>query len=85
MADVPATEISATDASRRFADLLDAVEHRGESFTIVRRGKVVAQLQPSSPVSGASVKRLLRSCRVDAAWGAEVAELRSEQSVQERF
>ncbi|HET6548928.1 MAG TPA: hypothetical protein VFG79_10750 [Solirubrobacter sp.] len=24
--------ISATEASKRFADLLDAVEHRGESF-----------------------------------------------------
>src|SRR5688572_4920967 len=29
-------EISATEASKRFADLLDAVEHRGETFTVVR-------------------------------------------------
>ena len=32
-------EISATDASKRFADLLDAVEHRDETFTVVRRGR----------------------------------------------
>ncbi|MEZ5270879.1 MAG: type II toxin-antitoxin system prevent-host-death family antitoxin [Ilumatobacteraceae bacterium] len=36
-------EITATEASRSFADLLDAVEHRGETFVIVRRGKVIAQ------------------------------------------
>jgi diketogulonate reductase-like aldo/keto reductase len=31
--------VSATDAARNFADLLDAIEHRGEHFTIVRRGQ----------------------------------------------
>jgi prevent-host-death family protein len=38
------TEVTATEASRRFADLLDGVEHRGERYTIVRRGRVIAQL-----------------------------------------
>jgi hypothetical protein len=32
------TDITATDASKRFADLLDAVEPRGETLTVVRRG-----------------------------------------------
>ena len=41
------SEISATEAARNFADLLDAVEHRGETFTIVRRGKPIASLQPT--------------------------------------
>ncbi|MBV8303271.1 MAG: type II toxin-antitoxin system Phd/YefM family antitoxin, partial [Acidimicrobiia bacterium] len=40
------SEVTATEAARSFSDLLDAVEHRGERFTIVRRGKAVAQLQP---------------------------------------
>ena len=39
------TEVNATSAARNFAELLDAVEHRGERFTIVRRGKVIAQLE----------------------------------------
>ena len=30
-------DISATAAAKRFAHVLDAVDHRGESFTIVRR------------------------------------------------
>ena len=37
-------EISVTEASRNFADLLDAVEHGDETFTIVRRCRVVAQM-----------------------------------------
>ena len=44
------TEVTATEASRRFADLLDGVEHRGERYTIVRRGRVIAQLEPVMPV-----------------------------------
>lgn len=39
-------EVTATEAARTFADLLDAVEHRGERFTIVRRAKAIARLQP---------------------------------------
>jgi prevent-host-death family protein len=39
-------EITATDAARNFADLLDAVERDREEFTIIRRGKVVARLTP---------------------------------------
>jgi antitoxin (DNA-binding transcriptional repressor) of toxin-antitoxin stability system len=50
-------EVSATDAARNFSKILDAVEHRGEHFTIIRRGKVVAQLGLSSDL--VSVRRLL--------------------------
>ena len=53
------TEVTATEASRRFADLLDGVEHRGERYTIVRRGRVIAQLEPAAGTSGAEAKALL--------------------------
>ena len=78
-------EVSATEASRSFADLLDGVEHRGESYTIVRRGRVVAQLQPARAASGSDVKSLLRSHRPDRDWISEVAELRQSLVVEERF
>lgn len=78
-------EITATDASRSFADLLDAVEHRGETFTIVRRGKVIAQLEPARATSGARAKELIRRHRVDADWIGEVAELRSQLVAEDRF
>ena len=78
-------EVSATDASRNFADLLDAVEHDGASFTIVRRGKVIAELHPAALASGAKVKDLLRRHRADDAWADEVAALRSKLEPEERF
>ncbi|MEK7426107.1 MAG: type II toxin-antitoxin system prevent-host-death family antitoxin [Actinomycetota bacterium] len=78
-------EVSATEASRSFADILDGVEHRGEHYTIVRRGRVVAQLEPAKAPSGADTKALLRRHHIDADWSREVAELRSHLVVEERF
>jgi antitoxin (DNA-binding transcriptional repressor) of toxin-antitoxin stability system len=37
-------EISATDAARRFSDILNRVRYRGETFDVVRGGEVVARL-----------------------------------------
>lgn len=79
------TEVTATEASRRFADLLDGVEHRGERYTIVRRGRVIAQLEPAAATTGADAKALLRRHRPDRAWGKEVDALRESLTVEERF
>ena len=78
-------EVSATEASRRFADLLDGVEHRGDQYTIVRRGRVVAHLTPAAPSDGAALKSLLRRHRVDSAWARELADLRHQLTNEERF
>ena len=78
------SEVSATDAARRFADLLDAVEHRGERFTIVRRGKPVAHLEPVAGGTGAAVKDVLRRHRRDRDWAGELAALRDLVEVEER-
>jgi prevent-host-death family protein len=78
-------EVSATEASRSFSDLLDGVEHRGERYTIVRRGRVIAQLEPVTAASGAQVKAMLRRHRVDRAWGDEVAALRGQVIAEDRF
>jgi prevent-host-death family protein len=78
-------EVTATEASRSFADLLDGVEHRGEIYTIVRRGRVVAQLEPAHAASGRDLKALLRRHRPDRQWTSEVAELRQSLTVEERF
>lgn len=78
-------EVSATEASRSFADLLDGVEHRGETYTIVRRGRVVAQLEPARAASGTEAKALLRRHRIDREWSREVTELRDLLTAKERF
>jgi antitoxin (DNA-binding transcriptional repressor) of toxin-antitoxin stability system len=77
-------DVSATDAARNFADLLDAIEHRGEHFTIVRRGKAVAHLEPMHRGVGADVKALLRRHRPDAAWAGDLDEVRALLEIDER-
>ncbi len=77
-------EVSATDAARNFADLLDAIEHRGEHFTIVRRGKAIAHLEPMNRGLGVDVKALLRRHRPDAAWLGELDEVRSLLEIEDR-
>ncbi|HUR49570.1 MAG TPA: type II toxin-antitoxin system prevent-host-death family antitoxin [Acidimicrobiales bacterium] len=69
-------EISAADAVRRFAAILDAVERSGESFTIVRRGKPIARLKPIPSGRGAKVKKVLRNRPADPAWSGELASMR---------
>jgi prevent-host-death family protein len=78
------TEISATDAARSFADLLDAVEHRGERITIVRRGKAIAVIEPVAEGRGSAVKAMLRRNRVDSKWAEDLAALRDLLKVEDR-
>lgn len=39
-------EITANYAARNLAEILEAVEEKGETFTVLRRGRVVAELGP---------------------------------------
>jgi prevent-host-death family protein len=78
-------DVTATEASRNFAHLVDGVEHRGERYRIVRRGHVVAQLEPASVTSGADLKKLLRRHRIDRAWAIETAEMRRTLVAEDRF
>lgn len=70
------TEISATDASKRFADMLDAVEHRGETFTVVRRGRAIATVAPARSTSLAALREFLHVHPPDEAWERDLAEVR---------
>jgi prevent-host-death family protein len=78
------SEITATEAARSFADLLDAVEHRRERFTIVRRGKAVASLEPMTEGHGADVKEMLRRHRPDTGWSRDLAAVRSTVEIEDR-
>lgn len=77
-------EVSATDAARNFSDLLDAIEHRGEHFTIVRRGKVVAQLDPVQAEKGAEIKALLQRHRHDPDFARDVTSTRDLLEIENR-
>jgi prevent-host-death family protein len=77
-------DVSATDAARNFADLLDAVEHRGEHFTIVRRGKAIASLEPTSQGRGSDVKAILVRRRPDPGWRRDIDAVRALLEIDER-
>ena len=77
-------EVSATDAARNFSDILDAVEHRGEHFTILRRGKVVAQIDPVQSGGGHEVKAVLRRHRRDPGFATDVASVRELLEIESR-
>jgi antitoxin (DNA-binding transcriptional repressor) of toxin-antitoxin stability system len=77
-------DVTATDAARNFADLLDAIEHRGEHFTIVRRGKAIAHLEPMNRGLGSDVKALLNRHRPDPDWVSDLEEVRGFLVIEER-
>lgn len=78
-------DITATEAARGFSEVLDAVEHRNESFVISRKGKVVARLEPASGVTGRTVKAILTETPRDSAWSDELAELRAVVTTEDRW
>ena len=47
--------MTATEASRRFSDLLDAIE-AGESVTVTRGNKPVAEIRPVQPKTGRGLR-----------------------------
>jgi len=54
-----ATEISATEAVRKFSELLNSVKYHHDSFTIIRGGKPLAALIPlDAHAGGKSLKEL---------------------------
>jgi prevent-host-death family protein len=69
-------QLSATDAARRFSEVLDSVESEGESFVVVRHGRVVATIGPALGGTGRSLKEALLKNRPDTEWAAELRELR---------
>lgn len=77
-------DVTATEAARNFAALLDAIEHRHERYTIVRRGRAVAQLEPVGRGRGADLKAVLRSGPPDGEWADDLATIRGLLAVEER-
>lgn len=43
------TRVSATEAARNLADILNRAKYRGESFLIERNGEPVAEIRPAKP------------------------------------
>jgi prevent-host-death family protein len=66
--------MTATEASRHFSDLLDAVE-RGETITIVRGSRSVAEIGPAHRRAGADLRAALADVfPPDEAFSRDIAE-----------
>ena len=72
-------KISATEAVRKFSEILSHVKYQGNSFTVVRGGKPVASIMPvtRSP-EGRNLGELKSLLRTIPKLGAEAEALESD-------
>jgi prevent-host-death family protein len=77
------THVSATEAARRFSDLLNRVRYQGERFVIVRNGEQVAELSAiaSRPkvTLAELVDRLLAARSGDPGFADDLERIQAEQ------
>jgi prevent-host-death family protein len=76
--------LTATEAARHFADVLDAVEHDHETFVVTRGGRAVASIGPAGGAGGRGLKEVLLKHRPDGAWPGELESLREGLVAEER-
>lgn len=69
--------LSATEAARGFADLLDQIEAGGESVLIMRRGRAVATIGPAPTSTWAGLLATLDGLPADDAWADDLEAVRS--------
>ncbi|HEV3231007.1 MAG TPA: type II toxin-antitoxin system prevent-host-death family antitoxin [Candidatus Dormibacteraeota bacterium] len=77
-----ARHLTATEASRGFAHLLDEVERRGEEFVIERHGRPVAVVAPTGPPPitwGDALARLREGPQPDSDFAADLEAIRREE------
>jgi prevent-host-death family protein len=75
-------KVTATDAARRFSDLVNRVFYRHESFVIVRNGQEVGKLVPPDPAPTATFSQLVaivRSHRLDGDFAGDLLAIRAAQ------
>lgn len=76
-------KVTATEAARNLSDLLNRVSYQGESFDIVRGGKVVARLTSPAASEAGSVAQLVDALKEhaggDEVFAADLERIQAEQ------
>lgn len=73
--------VTATEASRSFAALLDEAEH-GQTVVITRGGRRIASIGPATASNGAEVAALLAATTVDGDFAADVLAARDAVALE---
>jgi len=68
--------LTAPEAARHFAAVLDAVEHQHETFIVTRGGRAIASIGPAGGGGGRRRKTVLMKHRPVAAWRGELGAIR---------
>ncbi len=68
------TPITATEAARRFSDLMNRAHYRGEVFRIVRSGEEMAQLTAVAPHPQTTLRALLSKLQAERTDDPEFAD-----------
>ena len=74
--------VTATEASRSFAALLDDVS-RGEHVIITRGGRRIAEVAPVAVGNGGALVDFIRSNEIDVDYVADVAAARAAVQMEE--
>jgi prevent-host-death family protein len=69
-------DLSATDAARRFSEVLDSVEHRNESYRVIRAGRPIARITPVGHANGAIIVDFLTRHQPDPGWLDDLRSVR---------
>ncbi|MGQ0485525.1 MAG: type II toxin-antitoxin system Phd/YefM family antitoxin [Hyphomicrobiales bacterium] len=84
------TRITATEAARRFSDIVNRAHYRGESFEVTRGGEVLVRIEPALPppmTLGEILDRIDRGPGLDPEdaklFEEQLAELRREAVLPE--
>lgn len=76
-------KVTATEAARRFSDLLNRVRYERETFVIVRGGEEVGVLGPFEPSPAATLRDLVELLRgpdrPDDQFADDLAQVQGEQ------
>lgn len=73
--------VTATEASRSFAALLDEAE-RGQTVVVTRGGRRIALIGPAATSNGVEVRALLSSNAVDEDFAADVLAARDAVALE---
>jgi prevent-host-death family protein len=66
--------VTATEAARRFSDLLNRVRYEHETFVVLRAGEEIAQISPATPNPPVTLRALVETLQQIAWPDAEFAD-----------